>query len=218
MVDEANTEVMEQDEKIDLVLNRCPVMPVMTEKDPKRARQIAEVLLDNGITVLEIALRTASALDIIREVSMVEGMMVGAGTVLNPTQLEDALEAGAKFIVSPGITVATAEAARRHAVPYLPGVATPSDVMLGKDLGLKRFKFFPAGTFGGIDTLKAYSSVFPDVRWMPSGGVDVENYKKWLALPSVSAVGTSWLTSGSPDMKEIKRRVTVFDLPSITDK
>ncbi|MXV44885.1 bifunctional 4-hydroxy-2-oxoglutarate aldolase/2-dehydro-3-deoxy-phosphogluconate aldolase [Saccharibacter sp. 17.LH.SD] len=190
--------------RIDAVMDRSPVMPVLVVEDPAKARPIAEALVAHGVSTLEVTLRTKSALDVIAEMSKVEGALVGAGTVLNPKQLDEAMKAGAKFIVSPGITKSLAEAAIDRDIPFLPGTANASDIMMGLDLGLRRFKFFPAMTNGGIPALKGLSAVFGNlgVRFCPTGGITEATYKDWLALPTVGCVGGSWLTAGNaaPDV------------------
>jgi 2-dehydro-3-deoxyphosphogluconate aldolase/(4S)-4-hydroxy-2-oxoglutarate aldolase len=129
----------------------------------------------------------------------VPGAIVGAGTVLNELQLAQAIDAGSQFIVSPGLTNPLALAARDTEIPFLPGVATAGDIMRGLDLGLDRFKFFPAEASGGIPALKALSGPFANVRFCPTGGIRPDNAADWLALPSVSCVGGTWLYRGSDD-------------------
>ena len=150
-------------------------------------------------------LRTAAALDVIREMKRVPGAVVGAGTVLNEHALEDALVAGSEFIVSPGLTESLAKAAIAAKVPFLPGTATASDVMRGLELGLDRFKFFPAEANGGIPALKAIAAPFGMARFCPTGGVTQANAPEWLALGAVLCVGGSWLVAqGPPDAAAIE--------------
>ncbi|MCX5616778.1 bifunctional 4-hydroxy-2-oxoglutarate aldolase/2-dehydro-3-deoxy-phosphogluconate aldolase [Bombella sp. TMW 2.2559] len=201
-------------ERLDAVMDRSPIMPVLVIEDAAQARPIAEALVAGGISTLEVTLRTPAALDVISEMSKVEGALVGAGTVLNTEQMDKAMKAGAKFIVSPGITPALAKGALERDVPFLPGTANASDIMMGLDLGLRRFKFFPAMTNGGIPALKGLSAVFGNlgVRFCPTGGITEATYKDWLALPTVACVGGSWLTSGDASAEEVAKRTKALGL------
>jgi 2-dehydro-3-deoxyphosphogluconate aldolase/(4S)-4-hydroxy-2-oxoglutarate aldolase len=180
---------------IDAVMRLSPVIPVLVIKDIAQARPIAEALIDGGLRVLEVTLRTPVALQAIREMSQVEGALVGAGTVVNQRDLEASLEAGAKFIVSPGLTERLGKAAQASRIPYLPGIATAADIMRGLDMGMDRFKFFPALAAGGIPALKALSAPFSECRFCPTGGITESTARDWLALDSVLCVGGSWLVS-----------------------
>jgi 2-dehydro-3-deoxyphosphogluconate aldolase/(4S)-4-hydroxy-2-oxoglutarate aldolase len=178
---------------IERIMRIAPVIPVLVIDDPAQARPLAEALVAGGLTVLEVTLRTPAALDVIREMKRVPGAIVGAGTVLNKRQLDAALDAGAEFVISPGLTENLARSVIATGVPYLPGVATTSDIMRGLDLGLDRFKFFPASTSGGPPTLKALAAVFGEVRFCPTGGITEETAPEWLALDPVLCVGGSWV-------------------------
>lgn len=190
---------------IETIMRTAPVIPVLVVDDVAHARPIAEALVKGGLPVLEVTLRTADALDVIREMKQVEGAIVGAGTVLNPHALEDALEAGSEFIVSPGLTDGLAKAAIAAKVPFLPGIATSSDIMRGLDLGLDRFKFFPAEANGGIPALKAIAAPFGSVRFCPTGGITAATAPAWLAQDAVLCCGGSWLVpKGAPDVAAIE--------------
>ena len=190
---------------IEAIMRKAPVIPVLVVEDVAHARPIAEALVKGGLPVLEVTLRTADALEVIREMKQVEGAIVGAGTVLNPHALEDALEAGSEFIVSPGLTEPLAKAAIASGVPFLPGTATSSDIMRGLDLGLDRFKFFPAEANGGIPALKAIAAPFGSVRFCPTGGITAQTAPDWLALEAVLCCGGSWLVpKGPPDVAAIE--------------
>src|SRR4051812_36777150 len=177
------------------VMRLSPVIPVLIVDDAAQARPIAEALVEGGLRVLEVTLRTPAALDVIREMAKVEGAVVGAGTVLNPKDLQASLDAGARFIVSPGLTDTLGRAAVESGIPFLPGVSSAGDIMRGLELGLTHFKFFPASTSGGIPALKALSAPFGQVRFCPTGGVSLETAPDWLAVPSVLCVGGSWLNA-----------------------
>lgn len=183
---------------IEQIMRTAPVIPVLVIDDPAQARPLAEALVAGGLTVLEVTLRTPAALDAIREMKQVAGAIVGAGTVLNKAQLDAALDAGAEFIVSPGLTDNLSRSAIAAQVPYLPGIATTSDIMRGLDLGLNRFKFFPAMASGGTPTLKAFAAVFGEVRFCPTGGVTEQTAPEWLALDAVLCVGGSWIVPQGP--------------------
>ena len=193
---------------IDTIMRTAPVIPVLVVDDVAEARPMAEALVAGGLTVLEVTLRTAVALEVIREMKQVEGAIVGAGTVLNQHHLDDALEAGAEFIVSPGLTEPLARGAIRAQVPFLPGIANSADIMRGLDLGLERFKFFPAVAAGGIPALKALAAPFGGVRFCPTGGIGSANAAEWLALEPVLCVGGSWVAprGASPAMIETLAR------------
>lgn len=183
---------------IERIMRTAPVIPVLVIDDAAEARPLAEALVAGGLTVLEVTLRTPAALDAIREMKQVPGAIVGAGTVLDKRHLDAALDAGAEFIVSPGLTDNLARSVIAAGVPYLPGVATTSDVMRGLDLGLDRFKFFPAAASGGTPTLKAFAAVFGDVRFCPTGGITEATAPEWLALEAVLCIGGSWVVPKGP--------------------
>lgn len=190
---------------IEDIMRLAPVIPVLVIDDASKAGTIARALVAGGLRVLEVTLRTAAALDAIAEMAKVEGAVVGAGTVLNPRQLGQSLEAGAEFIVSPGLTEPLGRAAIDSAIPFLPGIATAADLMRGLDLGLSHFKFFPAETSGGIPALKALAGPFGGARFCPTGGITQASAPAWLELEPVLCVGGSWLVpKGSQDPAEIE--------------
>lgn len=185
---------------VDAVMTLAPVIPVLVIEDVAHAVTIAEALVAGGLPALEVTLRTPAALAAIREMKQVPGAVVGAGTVLNANQLDAALEAGAEFIVSPGLTQSLATAAIASGAAFLPGVSNASDIMRGFDLGLGRFKFFPAEAAGGIPALKSLAAPFKDARFCPTGGITPATASDWLLLEAVLCVGGSWLVpAGLPD-------------------
>lgn len=188
---------------IDSIMRLGPVIPVLVLDDAAEARPIAEALVAGGLRVLEVTMRTPAALDCMREMANVEGAVVGAGTVLNEAHLDAAIEAGAQFIVSPGLTEPLAKAAIDRGVPFLPGTANASDIMRGLDLGLDRFKFFPAEASGGLKALKGHAAVFGNVRFCPTGGITPESAPDWLAEEAVLCVGGSWLVKQGMSAEEI---------------
>jgi 2-dehydro-3-deoxyphosphogluconate aldolase/(4S)-4-hydroxy-2-oxoglutarate aldolase len=192
-------------ETIDAVMRRAPVIPVLVIEEIAHAEPIARALVAGGLPVLEVTLRTTCALDAIRAMKAVPGAIVGAGTVLNPEELGAALDAGAEFIVSPGLTRRLGEAAVASGVPFLPGTANAGDIMMGLDLGLTHFKFFPAEASGGIAALKAIAAPFGMARFCPTGGITQTSARDWLALDAVLCVGGSWLVpKGAPDAMRIE--------------
>ncbi len=189
---------------IDALMRLAPVIPVLVIDDVAHAVPIAQALVAGGLPVLEVTLRTACAIDVIREMKTVPRAVVGAGTVLSPADLDKALAAGAEFIVSPGLTPALGAAAIASGVPFLPGTANAADIMLGLDLGLTRFKFFPAEANGGIVALKAIAAPFGMARFCPTGGITLTTAPNWLALEAVLCVGGSWMVpKGAPDVAAI---------------
>jgi 2-dehydro-3-deoxyphosphogluconate aldolase/(4S)-4-hydroxy-2-oxoglutarate aldolase len=185
---------------IDSIMRTAPVIPVLDIEDVRQARPLAEALVSGGLRVLEVTLRTPAAIDAIKEMKKVEGAIVGAGTVINNAQLDAVVDAKVEFIVSPGLTETLALAAIATKVPFLPGVATASDIMRGLDLGLSHFKFFPAMASGGIPALRALTAPFGKVRFCPTGGISESMVPDWLALEAVLCVGGSWVAGkGPPD-------------------
>jgi 2-dehydro-3-deoxyphosphogluconate aldolase/(4S)-4-hydroxy-2-oxoglutarate aldolase len=174
-------------------LERTRVVPVVAVDDGDQAEALARALLAGGISCVEVTFRTAAAAEAIRRVRRVEGMLVGAGTVLSPEQAAAAAEAGAHFAVAPGTDDDVIAAAHERGLPFLPGVATPTEIGHARRLGLRAVKIFPASAVGGVDFVKAVAAVYPEMRFMPTGGVTPEGLRDYLALPSVIAVGGSWL-------------------------
>lgn len=193
--------------KIDEIMRASPVIPVLVLDGDGDWAKLAETFVRGGLSVLEVTLRTPCALNAIRQMRTVPGAIVGAGTVLNQQQLGDAVDAGAQFIVSPGLTEPLAKAVGRAGVAYLPGVATAGDIMRGLDLGLDRFKFFPAEASGGIAALKALSGPFGDIRFCPTGGIRPDNAAEWLAVETVLCVGGTWLYRPGDSMDAVEERV-----------
>ncbi len=190
---------------LDEIMGTSPVIPVLVIDDAAHARPIAQALVRGGLRVLEVTLRTAAALDVIAEMAQVEGAIIGAGTVLNVAQLDAALAAGARFIVSPGLTEPLGQAAMASGIPFLPGTANAGDIMRGLDMGLDRFKFFPATASGGLPALKSLASVFGKVRFCPTGGITLETAPQWLSEPAIACVGGSWIVpKGLPDASLIE--------------
>ena len=177
---------------IDEIMRLAPVIPVLVLDGEQDWAALAETFVEAGLPVLEVTLRTPAALGAIRAMAEVPGAIVGAGTVLDERQLGQAIEAGSKFIVSPGLTDKLGAAAVASGIPFLPGIATAGDIMRGMELGLDRFKFFPAEASGGIAALKALAGPFAEARFCPTGGIKQDTARDWLALPSVLCVGGSW--------------------------
>jgi 2-dehydro-3-deoxyphosphogluconate aldolase/(4S)-4-hydroxy-2-oxoglutarate aldolase len=188
------------------IMRTSAVIPVLVIDDAATARPLAEALVAGGLRVLEVTMRTPAALDAIREMKQVPGAIVGAGTVVSGEQFSQVMDAGAEFIVSPGLTERLAEPIIASGVPFLPGVATAGDIMRGLDLGLTHFKFFPAETSGGLKALKALAAPFYQCRFCPTGGISEANAADWLAFDRVLCVGGSWVATGTPAEIEAKAR------------
>lgn len=179
---------------VDAVFARAPVIPVIAIERPEDALPLCRALVEGGLPVLEITLRTAHALDAIRAVAAaLPEACVGAGTVLSAADMQAAVEAGARFLIAPGATEALYAAARALPVPLIPGVATASELMRGLELGWRRFKFFPAAASGGVAALRALAGPLPMARFCPTGGIDAASAPGYLALPNVACVGGSWM-------------------------
>jgi 2-dehydro-3-deoxyphosphogluconate aldolase / (4S)-4-hydroxy-2-oxoglutarate aldolase len=174
-------------------LTHTPVVPVVTLDDANQIGPLARALTDGGVPCAEITLRSRSALQVLEVAAAVEGFLAGAGTVLNARQAAQAVQAGAQFLVSPGLSREVVEAGRAAGVPVIPGIATATEVMAALDLGVHVVKFFPAAANGGPAALRALSAAFPQVRFMPTGGVNPGNLADYLAIPSVVALGGTWV-------------------------
>lgn len=179
-------------------LSACGIVPVVVLNNVNDAVPTAKALLAGGINVMEITFRTAAAPDCIAAVAkQVPEMIVGAGTIINPEQLRQAVAAGAQFIVSPGSDAETIQEANRLNVPIVPGVVTPSEIMMGLKLGVKVFKFFPAEAYGGLKTIKNLCGPFPQIKFIPTGGISQANAEDYLKHPKIQAIGGSWMVSAA---------------------
>ena len=193
------------------VVAKTGIVPVIVLDDARKAVPLARALLEGGISMMEITFRTAAARDSIAAVvKEVPEMIVGAGTVVTEAQLEAALEAGVQFLVSPGLDPDIVTAAKKREVPIFPGIVTPSELLAGLKLGVEVFKFFPAGNYGGVSTLKALSGPFPQVKFLPTGGISEKNAADYYALKQVVAIGGSWMAPAdlieAEDYAEIVKR------------
>ncbi len=184
------------DPRVRAMLKLAPVIPVFTPENVDDAVQVAQALFRGGLPVIEVTLRTACAMDAIKAmVEAVPDAVVGAGTVLDARQMEQVQAIGGRFAVSPGATERLFAAARDTGLPFLPGVATSSELMHGLEQGLDTFKFFPAVQAGGAAMLSAWNGPFGDVRFCPTGGISAQTAAQFLHLPNVLCVGGSWLTT-----------------------
>ncbi len=175
------------------ILSLAPVVPVIILDDIALARPLAEALVAGGLPVLEVTLRTPNALKVMAEMGKVTGAIVGAGTLRTAAQMQQAVDAGARFLVAPGAAPRLLDAAEDIAVPLLPGIGTPTEAMTAAERGYSFLKFFPAEALGGAPVLKAFASPLPDITFCPTGGIDLEKAKTYLALPNVICVGGSWI-------------------------
>ncbi|MFA5985683.1 MAG: bifunctional 4-hydroxy-2-oxoglutarate aldolase/2-dehydro-3-deoxy-phosphogluconate aldolase [Methylococcaceae bacterium] len=195
------------------IMYTSPVIPVMVINKLEHAVPLAHALVEGGLKVLEITMRTPIALAAIKQIkAQVPGAIVGAGTVINLTSLQDALDVGSEFLVSPGLTESLLDAALKSGVPLLPGVITPSEAMRLMEKGITEMKFFPAEAAGGIPMMKSFAGPLPQITFCPTGGVNPKNAIEYLALKNVACVGGSWMAPAdlvdAEDWDEIKRRAT----------
>ncbi len=175
------------------------LVPVVVLNKVEETEPVIKALIDGDIPVAEICFRTDCAAECIRlAVEKFPEALIGAGTVINATQCKQAIECGAKFIVSPGLSASVAAVCKEHNIPYLAGVATPTEVMQAIELELPVVKFFPAGVYGGLKAIKAIGAAFPAMKFMPTGGVDNKNLKEFLECDKIFAVGGSWMVKGTP--------------------
>lgn len=195
----------------DALFDLGPVVPVIVIKDLEDAVPMAKALLAGGINVLEVTLRTPVAMEAIRLLAAeVPQAVVGAGTVTNAAQLQQVVEAGAKFAISPGLTRELLQAGKQAAIPLIPGIASISELMEGTDLGYSHFKFFPAEAAGGVKTLKSIYGPFADIRFCPTGGINEKNFLEYLALPNVKCVGGSWIVPDDAVAAKDWQRITAL--------
>ena len=192
---------------IDEIMRAAPVIPVLVLDGGLDSTALAETLVEAGLPVIEVTMRTPSALEAIRAMSGVPEAIVGVGTVLNEPMLDEAVDAGARFAVSPGLLDSLVAAAKKRGLPYLPGVSDASHIMRGLELGLDRFKFFPAEASGGLEALSALAAPFGDVRFCPTGGIRQDSAPEWLDHRAVLCVGGSWIVRpGEADLEAIRER------------
>lgn len=177
------------------ILAKHPIIPVVTFNDLSEVQPQLEKLEAQGVHCIEITLRTPVSFDAIAEAKERFGhkMDIGVGTLISQDQIEKAKALSVDFMVSPGINKDLAPAFESSGIPFIPGVATPSEIITGIQLGWDTFKFFPAHLFGGLDALKTYGQVFPQVKFCPTGGIKADTYNEYLTLPNVISVGGSWL-------------------------
>ncbi|KHL83811.1 bifunctional 4-hydroxy-2-oxoglutarate aldolase/2-dehydro-3-deoxy-phosphogluconate aldolase [Helicobacter pylori] len=182
-------------DKIIEVLQISPIVPVVVIEDLNDAVPLAQSLIEGGIPIIEVTLRSSCALEAIELIAKnVPKMRVGAGTILNPTQLEQAQNRGAEFLISPGLTIKLLEHAKKKDMPLIPGVSSSSEVMQALELGYNALKFFPAEYCGGVKLLNAFNGPFKGVKFCPTGGISADNMRSYLNLENVLCVGGSWLT------------------------
>jgi len=186
-----------------------PIVPAIVIEDPKVAAAVARALLAGGVDCAEVTMRTPGALEAIQRMSQETDIVVGAGTVKSVRNVDEAVAAGARFAVCPGVSAAIIRRCQNVGLPVVPGAVTATEVMQALDLGLDLLKFFPAGTSGGSKAIGSLAGPFAEVSFIPTGGVNLANLAEYLSLPNVSAVGGTWLTplssQASGDFAEIER-------------
>ena len=178
------------------VLGGHRIVPVVVLDDPARAEALGAALVEGGLPVAEATFRTPAAAAVLRRLAERDDLVVGAGTVLTPRQVDEALAAGARFVVSPGLSAGVVRRCQEAGVPVIPGVSTATEIMQALDLGLDTVKFFPAEANGGLPSVTALAAAFPQVRFMPTGGITADSAPAYLAHPAVAAVGGSWMVAG----------------------
>ena len=204
-------------DKLTQSLETKRVVPLVQSDDPNTALKISEALLEGGLDVLEVVLRTDAALDCLESIAKeFPHAHVGAGTVLSADQSKEVIRRGASFIVSPGLDPASVDVAKDAGIPILPGISTATELQQAWNMGLRTVKLFPASLVGGPKMLKALSSVFRDVRFMPTGGVNPATLKDYLAVPAVLACGGSWLTPADAVAKGDFAAITKLAQDAIT--
>jgi 2-dehydro-3-deoxyphosphogluconate aldolase / (4S)-4-hydroxy-2-oxoglutarate aldolase len=178
-------------------LSEAGIVPVIVMENPERARPLAQSLRAGGLGCAEVTFRTASARDCLAEMASDPEMLVGAGTVLSPAQVDSAVEAGARYIVTPGFSAGVVKAAQAAGIPVFPGVATATEIQMALEFGLETLKLFPAESIGGLGLIKALSAPFPMVRFIPTGGIGPKNAADYLGSPAVRAIGGSWMATSA---------------------
>lgn len=189
-------------------LGAARLVPVVVLDDAAHAGPLAQALVDGGLPVAEVTFRTDAAADAIRTMADRGDVLVGAGTVLTPQQVDQAVAAGAAYVVSPGLSRAVVERCHEHGVLPLPGAVTATEVQAALELGLSTVKFFPAGTSGGAKAIAALAAPFRGVRFVPTGGIGPANLREYLDVPAVAAVGGSWMVP--------RDRIAAGDLAEVT--
>ena len=181
--------------KIDDIFHNIPVIPVLSLNNFDDSIGVAKALINGGLNVLEVTLRTDYGLQAIRELKQAfPEAIIGAGTVTTPAQFENAVEAGADFILSPGHTMELLKLGSESDIPTIPGISTPSEAMLAMEFGFNRLKFFPAEALGGVNFLRSLNGPFPQLKFCPTGGITINNVSQYLSLSNVFCVGGTWLT------------------------
>lgn len=196
--------------EVSSLIGRSRLVPVVVLEDPARAEPLAAALTEGGLHCVEVTFRTEAAARAIRAMAGHPDLLVGAGTVVTVAQVEEAVEAGARFVVSPGFGPAVVRRCQELGVPVFPGVATATEIQQALDAGVHTVKFFPAGRLGGPDMVKALAAPFRSVRFIPTGGVTAANLADYLAIPAVLAVGGTWMVApdllAGADWAEVTRR------------
>lgn len=174
-------------------ITRYRIIPVVVLNDAAKASGLGDALVAGGLPIAEVTFRTEAAAESIRTLAKRDDLTVGAGTVRSVAQVEQAVDAGAKFVVSPGLSADIVQRAQQLGVPVLPGAVTPTEIMRAQELGLQTVKFFPANVYGGAAAIKSLWGPFGDVKFIPTGGVNAANLGEFLALPCIPAIGGSWM-------------------------
>lgn len=199
---------------IDRLANQ-QVVPVITLDNPDLAIPMGEALLAGGISILEVTLRTKNSMKVLQTLAADSRFTIGAGSVNTEHQMDQSIAAGAKFLVSPGSYAPLIKAALQTGLPYLPGISTPSEILLNLNLGVEIVKFFPAKLLGGPNAIKTISAPFPSIKFVPTGNITADDYSDYLALHNVVAVGSSWMVK--PELIANGDWTTITKLASLKD-
>ena len=195
----------------ELLFSQGPIVPVLVIEKVEHALPIAESLLEAGINVLEVTLRTPAALDVIQTISEnIPEAIVGSGTVTNKALLQQSYQAGAKFAISPGLTTELLSSAKENNITLIPGISSISEMMVAIDHGFNYLKFFPAEASGGVNSIKSIAGPFPDVKFCPTGGINMQNINNYLALPNVMCCGGSWLVPNNVVEQQSWQEITLL--------
>lgn len=201
--------------QIEDLLSHNPIVPVVVIDNPDDAVPAGEALKAGGIFCAEVTLRTDQALDVIARMNTVDNLTVGAGTVCTAQQAEEAIAHGAQFLVSPGFSPEVAEVSKKHNIPLIPGGVTPTEIIRVLEAGMSTVKFFPAEAMGGISVVKALSAPFPQVTFLPTGGVGASNMAQWRALACVASVGGSWMITRDMVARHEFEKITALSAQAI---
>ena len=210
-----NRNLEKMEESLEEFFGSQKLLPILTVDDKEVSEDLASVMCESGLKTYEVTLRTPAALEVIAQMSSFDNCVVGAGTLISPSDVRSAMKAGAKFGISPGITPELLNECEKNCFPLIPGVSTASEIMNAYSRGYKKLKFFPSENLGGVKTLKALQGPFPGCKFFPTGGINQNNALDYLSLPNVYAVAGSWVAPRelirSRDWSQIRKIIQMSD-------